>query len=379
MRWDLDKLRSNFRGCFAATACGDAIGLAWEEATVIGDIREGNWKIRTHAEIMEATGGLGVTGLVEIPRTHPVWQAGEQPLGSTSDDWALVGATARAMSLIGERSRPDRKAAIIIARERQITLLQTKGAGWGPGTVVGTQEIGRWLDGHADGRAPWVEVPPVESTGIGKGAGCGPAMQINPLGLIDALSGGTERIDLAAWCRLMAFMTHGNVEATIAAHAMALATSYAVLASTDRAIKESWLNQTEARVIGSITRILTERYGSDGRVVSALRLIAEPGFLEAPDRLREEVRPGFLCWESVPFAIGTWLRHLDDPRGAILEAASAGGDTDSTAAMAGALAGAYAGIDAVPVEWIDQVPNARVAIATADRLFDAVVLKEFNA
>ncbi len=31
-----DKLRSRICGCFAATACGDAIGLPWEEAQAVG-------------------------------------------------------------------------------------------------------------------------------------------------------------------------------------------------------------------------------------------------------------------------------------------------------------------------------------------------------
>jgi ADP-ribosylglycohydrolase len=326
--------------------------------------------MKSRENILELTNGMGVTELVEIPRSHPVWKAGDQPLGSTSDDWALTGATARALTLIGKAAprSPENRQAVLISRERQIALLQTGGAGWGPGTVKGTQEIGRWLDGHADGRPPWVEVPSVESTEIGKGAGCGPAMQISPLGLLDGLSDGTDWFNLVRWCRLMAFMTYGNIEASIAAHAMALATSYALRMG----MEDLHGNFTGENALRRIVEILSEQYDRSSRVIYALQLITKPGFLDDPNRLREEVKPGFLCWESVPFAIGTWLRHLDDPRGAILEAASAGGDTDSTAAMAGALAGTYAGVESIPREWIEQVSNARVAIEHADRLLDSL-------
>ena len=60
------------------------------------------------------------------------------------------------------------------------------------------------------------------------------------------------------------------------------------------------------------------------------------------------LRTGCVSWESVPFAIALALigRNEDNPNHTVCDAASAGGDTDSIAAMAGAIVGAIYGFDA---------------------------------
>jgi len=74
-----------------------------------------------------------------------------------------------------------------------------------------------------------------------------------------------------------------------------------------------------------------------------------------------------------------------DPREAILAAVNFGRDTDCLAAVAGGLAGALAGIDAVPAEWVAQVNeatrhdpytnNRRTIEETADGLFAAFLAR----
>jgi ADP-ribosylglycohydrolase len=323
--------------------------------------------MKTREEILAATDGRGVTGLVEIPKTHPVCEVGPHPIGSTSDDWALTAAAAQTLIQIGRRERPDRPSAAIFGRERQIALLQTNGAGWGNGTVEGIRHIGRWLDGHTDGREPWSEVPPTDSAAVGKGAGCGPAMQMAPFGLMNADKPSYLRFD--DWARFVSRSTHGNTEAAAAAHAMAEAVSIAATQDPNGIWPETRLSSQDI-LKAIIERLYEAKHETPHeRVFGALCLMSKSRFLEKEERLRAEIGNGFLCWESVPFAIGVWLRHRENVRDAILEAASAGGDTDSTAAMAGALAGAEAGIDAIPKEWINAIPNARVAATLADRLW----------
>lgn len=57
------------------------------------------------------------------------------------------------------------------------------------------------------------------------------------------------------------------------------------------------------------------------------------------------------AFQSVPAAIYAALRHRDDFAGALTEIITCGGDTDTTAAITGALVGARAGIDGIPAEW----------------------------
>jgi ADP-ribosylglycohydrolase len=56
--------------------------------------------------------------------------------------------------------------------------------------------------------------------------------------------------------------------------------------------------------------------------------------------------------ESVMLAIWIALRHIDDPRAALIEAINAGGDTDSIAYLVGQLVGMHSTLDQLPEEWI---------------------------
>jgi poly(ADP-ribose) glycohydrolase ARH3 len=52
-----------------------------------------------------------------------------------------------------------------------------------------------------------------------------------------------------------------------------------------------------------------------------------------------------------------FLSHSDSFEDVVLFAVSLGGDTDTIAAMAGAIAGAYLGVDAVPNKWRLKLEN----------------------
>lgn len=77
-------------------------------------------------------------------------------------------------------------------------------------------------------------------------------------------------------------------------------------------------------------------------------------------------------YHTVPVVLFAWLRHGRDYRGALEGIVAAGGDTDSVAAMAGALLGATAGEAGIPAEWIagvrDWPRGLPVVLALADGL-----------
>jgi ADP-ribosylglycohydrolase len=58
-------------------------------------------------------------------------------------------------------------------------------------------------------------------------------------------------------------------------------------------------------------------------------------------------------YHTVPLALYCWLRHPVSFRGAVEEVIDLGGDTDSTAAIVGGIAGATVGVSAIPQEWIN--------------------------
>jgi len=85
---------------------------------------------------------------------------------------------------------------------------------------------------------------------------------------------------------------------------------------------------------------------------------------------------GIEASRSVPTAIYCFLRQLQSYKDTVIYAISLGGDTDTIAAMAGAISGAYLGIEAIPSEWRAKLEN-RVYIETlAEELWQIATCSE---
>lgn len=89
--------------------------------------------------------------------------------------------------------------------------------------------------------------------------------------------------------------------------------------------------------------------------------------VKAPGLRREQVRSGGFVLDTLQAALWS-LRHTDSLEEAIVLAVNLGGDTDTTGAVTGALAGAAYGASAIPLRWRDQVQYRDELIALADRL-----------
>jgi ADP-ribosylglycohydrolase len=86
------------------------------------------------------------------------------------------------------------------------------------------------------------------------------------------------------------------------------------------------------------------------RIEWAAALVAGRPQREAADLIYRLVGTSLATQESVPAAFAVLAAIPDDPWQACLLAASLGGDCDTIAAMAGAIAGACHGLDAFPPE-----------------------------
>ncbi len=84
-----------------------------------------------------------------------------------------------------------------------------------------------------------------------------------------------------------------------------------------------------------------------------LQLVEELLQGKAPfDKVVQELGHDSRALYSVPTAIYSFLRHHEDFEEALVYAVGLGGDTDTIAAMAGAIAGGYHGKKAIPVRWL---------------------------
>jgi ADP-ribosyl-[dinitrogen reductase] hydrolase len=81
----------------------------------------------------------------------------------------------------------------------------------------------------------------------------------------------------------------------------------------------------------------------------------------------EEGISGYIL-HTVPAALHAWLAHQDDYRAAVIAAVRLGGDTDTTAAIVGAIVGARVGKEGIPADWISGLREWPRSVGWMERL-----------
>jgi len=189
--------------------------------------------------------------------------------------------------------------------------------------------------------------------------GNGSAMRIAPIGVFYH--------DKPRMLREVAYkssqITHahnlGKEGAALQAYAIGLAISLEPLAAFDRdGFLAKLIDYTQERVY---TEKLNRIKG----------LLAEPG----KARVDIELGNGIEAFNSVPTAIYSFLAHSDSFAQAILYAISLGGDTDTIAAMTGAISGAYLGFEPIPSSWRNKLENRLYIEELAHKLWMGFVSK----
>jgi ADP-ribosylglycohydrolase len=102
--------------------------------------------------------------------------------------------------------------------------------------------------------------------------------------------------------------------------------------------------------------------------------------LDFAERLGCAKGVGGYVYQTVPVAIYAWFRHFGDFRAAVTAVVECGGDTDTVAAIVGALAGAN-GLARIPPDWIAGICDLPINLArlrdVAARLERLVACGEF--
>jgi poly(ADP-ribose) glycohydrolase ARH3 len=96
--------------------------------------------------------------------------------------------------------------------------------------------------------------------------------------------------------------------------------------------------------------------------------VGELASTATPERAAVEIGNGTAAAASVPTAVLAFLRHPDSFVDAVTFATRVSGDTDTIAAMTGAIAGARHGIAAIPQSWRDRLENFPTLHDLATRL-----------
>jgi ADP-ribosylglycohydrolase len=90
--------------------------------------------------------------------------------------------------------------------------------------------------------------------------------------------------------------------------------------------------------------------------------------IEFADRLGLQKGVSGYVYHTVPMAIYAWYRHFGDFQRTLESVIECGGDTDTVAAIAGALAGAGFGITGIPQNWIDGIVDTPINVAILQKI-----------
>ncbi|MEW6555650.1 MAG: ADP-ribosylglycohydrolase family protein [Actinomycetota bacterium] len=298
-----------FQGALLGLAVGDALGMPVEGARA-SYIR----------------GQLGrVRDFLDAP-----WRL--LKAGQWTDDTKMMLCHARSITNCGRFDPED------TAREFIAWLESRDWRGIGGATYESIQRL-------ADG------VSPLQSGMKGEmAAGNGAAMRIAPVAILDC--GDLDR--LREDCRIAAVMTHDNPEAV----AGALAVAYAVARGARGDLTPGELVPDTVAFVGP------------GAVADRLSMAAR--FLDAGMEIDEALArlgTGGYVVETVASAFFSFLRTPEDFEETVSRAVGGGLDADTTGAIAGAISGAYNGLDAIPARWRDGVEAGDEILDLAARIF----------
>ena len=167
--------------------------------------------------------------------------------------------------------------------------------------------------------------------------GNGGAMRVAPLGAWFA-----DDLDrVVSEARASATLTHAHSEGQAGAAAVAVAAAVALLQRGNPP------EQAAQAVFDEVLRRTPPGETRDG-LDKAVNLGAV-----GPEQAAKVLGSGFLVTapDTVPFAVWSATRRLDDYTDAILDTVAGDGDCDTTCAMVGGMASLYVGIDCIPPAW----------------------------
>jgi ADP-ribosylglycohydrolase len=307
----MSRLATALTGCLLGQALGDALGFVVEARPFE--------VARRYVDHYLRAGRAG-------ERAHP-----EFGFGQYSDDTQLARELLLSVVEAGEWS-PETFA-------RRLSGLFERGedVGAGPGTRAAAARLGAGTHWSLAGTpAPY--------------AGNGSAMRVAPLGLVFSDIGA--RVTAAVEQSLVTHLDPRCAAGAVAvAHAVALAARDGPLDSTD-----------------FLTQVAALAGAQDQSVASAIEGLAAWAHLPPDEAARwlhaEGLDPAYADeWQgisafvtpSVVWSLYSFLRNPDDYWSAVCTAIGAGGDTDTLAAIAGAIAGARLGPSALPAELVEQL------------------------
>ena len=325
------------RGALYGLAIGDALGMPTQ--------------MLSRAEIVRRWGPL-LPGFEPAPPGHPI--AAGMPAGTVTDDTEQAVLLARLLVKGRGRIDPHDLAAALTEWERDMAERGSLDL-LGPSTKRAVAAI---LAG----------VPPEEAGAAGTTNGA--AMRIAPVGIAMAVIDPGTRPDSAVPPADLSALVDRIVMASSVTHntGIALAGAAAVAAAVSAGVSGATIAGATALGVEA-AHIAAGRghwvAGADvaARIEWATGLVAGRTAAEAAELIYTLVGTSLATQESVPAAFAVLAAVPEDPWRACRLAASLGGDCDTIAAMAGAIAGACHGAGSFPPDAIAVIDAQGLGLA----------------
>jgi len=320
------------RGALYGLAIGDALGMPTQ--------------MLSRAEIVRRWGPL-LPGFEPAPPGHPI--AGGMPAGAITDDTEQAVLLARLLVKGRGTIDPHELAAALTEWERAMAERGSLDL-LGPSTKRAVAAI---LAG----------VPPEEAGATGTTNGA--AMRIAPVGIAVsvALHDSTPNLRLST-------LVDRTVMASCVTHntGVALAGAAAVAAAVSAGVSGATIAEATALGIQAASSAARRGHwvaGADvaARIEWATSLVASHAQAEAAELIYTLVGTSLATQESVPAVFAVLAAVPADPWRACRMAASLGGDSDTIAAMTGAIAGACHGAGSFPPEAIAAIDAQGLGLA----------------
>lgn len=359
-------LLSKIQGCLLGIMIGDAMGMPCE--------------MMTPEAILAATNGQGITGFIS-PIQRKIKDTQNMSAGMTTDDYQLTEIICN--SLIRRKGFDITDIALA-----HVETLITSTFGWGGTTRDGVKELQEYFQSYGkSGRS--IYQAPVHSPN--RGLGNGIAMKIAPIAILEVLqhphinnpkfdrdhnkSISFEFIHLAERVAAIGKLTHSDPRAWSAAYAIALMIGELLLLPSLAKNIENFVHQKWCieRLIKKVARFKS-KYNviKDGFADRMSNLLDEKLLFGPIEKLREVIGTGCISLQSVCFALAIFFRHPKDFKVGILEAVNSGFDTDTIAAIAGAMIGVTIGVEQIPSEWANFNPEFKKALELGEKLLNEI-------
>ena len=321
-------MKNRARGALYGLAIGDALGMPTQ--------------LLSRREIAERWGGQ-LQDFEPAPPGHPI--AAGLPAGAITDDTEQAVLLGRLLVKGHGTIDPRELAQALVSWERDMAARGSLDL-LGPSTKRAVAAV---LAG----------VPPEEAGASGDTNGA--AMRIAPVGIAVPLSppDPAPHHPSPASDHSLSTLVDQVVAASYVTHntGLALAGAAAVAAAVSAGLAGAGVAEATSLAVRA-ARIGAERghwvAGADvaARIEWAAGLAAGRDRAEAAELIYTLVGTSLATQESVPAAFAVLAAVPDDPWQACLLAASLGGDCDTIAAMAGAIAGACHGLEGFPADAI---------------------------